>query len=197
MTRDYLVGALTQLETQLKTATDANTQAGNQVQAINGAIQCVKQLIQVEDVNAAGGSAPAHGITGPGVERILMDAYRKERIINQDISGELRATATTGDTTLVTVKKAAYTLFIQRIIAYFTTSAAVNWSFESATGAVIANIPASPGVDTRWEFDFGAKGKSVDVGQNFVLNVSATGSAGHIEWEGYQRLTAAVDPAST
>ena len=67
MTRDYLVGAQTQLEGQLKLATEASTNASNQVQALNGAIQCVKQLIQAEDVNAKGGDSPDQGITGPGV----------------------------------------------------------------------------------------------------------------------------------
>lgn len=67
MTRDYLVGAQAQLEGQLKTATEAATNASNQVQALNGAIQAIKQLIQVEDTNAAGGTSPAQGITGPGV----------------------------------------------------------------------------------------------------------------------------------
>ena len=67
MTRDYLVGAQTQLEGQLKLAVEAKTQADNQVQALNGAIQAVKQLIQVEDSNAKGGDMPDQGITGPGL----------------------------------------------------------------------------------------------------------------------------------
>jgi hypothetical protein len=60
MTRDYLVAAQTQLEGQLKLAE-------NQVQALNGAIQAVKQLIVAEDTNAKGGTAPDQGITGPGI----------------------------------------------------------------------------------------------------------------------------------
>lgn len=67
MTRDYLVAAKTQLEGQLKTANEVATNANNQVQALNGAIQCINQLIQVEDSNAAGGTLPAQGITGPGL----------------------------------------------------------------------------------------------------------------------------------
>ena len=67
MTRDYLVGAQTQLEGQIKQAIEAQTQANNQVQALNGALQAVKQLIQVEDSNAKGGDAPDQGITGPGL----------------------------------------------------------------------------------------------------------------------------------
>ncbi len=58
MTRDYLVGALTQLEGEHKKSSD-------QLQALNGAIQAVKQLIQAEDTNAKGGTLPDQGITGP------------------------------------------------------------------------------------------------------------------------------------
>mgnify|MGYP001562051219 CR=1 FL=1 len=126
-----------------------------------------------------------------------MDAYLKRRCQQQDISGELVVTATTGDTTLVTVKNSSYTLYIQSIVAYITTDAAASWSFESATGAEIAVVTTSPGDNTRWAFDFGPEGKSVTSGQNFVLNVSATGVAGHIEWSGYQKLNSGVAPSST
>jgi len=67
MTRDYLVAAQAQLEGQLKTANEAATNASNQVQALNGAVQCVKQLISQEDINAAGGNTPDQGVTGPGL----------------------------------------------------------------------------------------------------------------------------------
>jgi hypothetical protein len=67
MTRDYLVAAKTQLEGQLKLATEGATNANNQVQALNGAIQCVTQLISAEDTNAAGGNLPDQGVTGPGL----------------------------------------------------------------------------------------------------------------------------------
>ena len=67
MTRDYLVGALTQLEGEFTKATAALEAAAKQQQAIGGAVQAVKQLIQVEDSNAKGGDAPDQGITGPGL----------------------------------------------------------------------------------------------------------------------------------
>jgi hypothetical protein len=67
MTRDYLVAAKAQLEGQLKGAQETQLNANNQVQALNGAIQALTQLIVAEDVNAAGGNTPDQGITGPGL----------------------------------------------------------------------------------------------------------------------------------
>lgn len=67
MTRDYLVAALAQLEKQFAEASTASEAASKQQQALGGAVQCVKQLIHAEDTNAAGGTLPAQGITGPGV----------------------------------------------------------------------------------------------------------------------------------
>jgi hypothetical protein len=109
----------------------------------------------------------------------------------QDISGHLAVLAATDDTTLFTAK-ANHTLFIQRIIFFVTTSAAQSMSFEDSNGTPkqIANIPATPADDTRWDFDFGDIGVPLTEGKNFVMNVSAAGLAGQLEWYGYQKLTA-------
>jgi len=121
------------------------------------------------------------------------------RQVNQDISGHLTATTSTDDTTLVTARNTSTTIYIQRIIVYITTDAAQSWSFEDSNGTakIVAKVTTSPGVDTRWDFYFGARGKPLTEGKNFVLNVSATGLAGQVEWEGYQRLTTAVAAGST
>jgi len=117
------------------------------------------------------------------------DGYRR---FYQDISGSLAVTASTGDTTLVTAKNASHTIYIQRIIVYITTDAAQSMSFEDSNGTPkkIAEVTSSPGDETRWDFWFGDQGVPLTEGKNFVLNVSAAGLAGHIEWEGYQKLTA-------
>lgn len=60
MNRDYLVSAKAQLEVQQKAALD-------QAQALHGAVQALTQLIAAEDAQAAGGTAPAQGITGPTI----------------------------------------------------------------------------------------------------------------------------------
>ncbi len=117
----------------------------------------------------------------------------------QDVSGQLTATASTDDTTLVTVRNANSTIFVQRVIVYITTDAAVSWSFEDSanTPIKVCKVSTSPGVDTRWDFDFGDIGHSLTEGKNFVLNVSATGLAGSISWYGYSKLTSAVAVGTT
>lgn len=105
-----------------------------------------------------------------------------------DISGNGTLAAGGGDQTLVT-GKTGWTIYIQRIIAYITTDAAQSASFEDDNGTPkqIANIPASPGDDTRWDFDFGAAGVPLTAAKDFELNVSAAGLAMHFEWEGYSK----------
>jgi hypothetical protein len=115
------------------------------------------------------------------------------RGLYEDISGELTVAADTDDTTLVTAKTTPvnHTIFIQRVIFYVTTDAAVSMSFEdsASTPVSVAKIPTSPGVDTRWDFDFGEDGLPLTAGKNFVMNVSATGLAGRLKWYGYQKRT--------
>lgn len=118
---------------------------------------------------------------------------------NMDVSGSLIVAAATGDTTLVTVRNANSTLFIQRIVFYVTTDAAQSIAFVDSNGTPVgaAKVTTSPGVDTRWEFTFGERGMPLTEGKNFVMDVSAAGLAGNLEWEGYSRLTSAVAPGTT
>jgi len=120
-----------------------------------------------------------------------MDGYEKQRTTYQDVSGTLKATTTTDDTTLVTVRNAYTTIYVQQVIVYITTDAAQSWSFEdsASTPVVACKVTTSPGVDSRWAFDFGPIGKPLTEAKNFVLNVSAVGLAGHIEWYAYSKLT--------
>lgn len=117
------------------------------------------------------------------------EGYRRHY---QDISGDTTLAAAGGDATLVTVKDQYHTLYIQRIVVYFTTDAAQSAAFEdsNSTPKKIFECTTSPGDETRWEAFFGERGVSLTEGKNFVLNVSAAGLAAHIEWEGYQKLTA-------
>jgi hypothetical protein len=111
----------------------------------------------------------------------------------QDISGHAAITATTNDTTLVTGKP-SHTIYIQHIVFFVTTDAAQSVSFEdsNSTPKQIAEIPASPGDSTRWDFPFGDAGVPLTEGMNFVMNVSAPGLAGHVEWEGYMKPTSPI-----
>jgi len=113
--------------------------------------------------------------------------YTRLRIIYPDVSSTTTIVGGTADYTLVT-GKTNYTIHVQRIIVWITTSAAQNLSFEdSVTGLRIANIPASPGTDTRWDFDFGPEGRPITTGENLVLNASAAGNVGHVEVQAYRR----------
>lgn len=127
------------------------------------------------------------------------ESERRARTFYQSISGQLNLAATDDDQTLVTVKNANYQLFIQRVIVYITTDAAQSWSFEDSNGTAVkvCKVTTSPGVDTRWDFDFGPQGKSLTAGKNFVLNMSAVGLAGHVEWLGYQRLVSPTAVSGT
>lgn len=118
---------------------------------------------------------------------------------NQDISGSLAVGVATDDTTLVTARNANTTLYIQRVVFYVTTDAAQSISFEDSNGTPIkvAKVTTSPGVDTRWDFVFGDRGQPLTEGKNFLMNVSAAGLAGNLEWEGYARLTSPVAPGTT
>ena len=113
--------------------------------------------------------------------------YTRRRAIYPDASSNTTIVVGTADYTLVT-GKTNYTIYVQRIIVWVTTSAAENLSFEdSTTGLRIANIPASPGASTRWDFDFGPEGRALTEGENLVLNASAAGNVGHVEVLAYLR----------
>jgi hypothetical protein len=129
----------------------------------------------------------------------MSEPYRRLRTFYRDISGALTVAAATDDQTLVTVRNANHTIYIQRVIAYITTDAAQSWNFTDSadTPISICKVTMSPGVDTRWDFDFGPEGAPLTEGKNFLLNMSAAGLAGHIEWNGYSKQTSPVAVGST
>jgi hypothetical protein len=63
-----------------------------------------------------------------------MDSYNLHRAHNTNISGAIVITAATDDQTLVTVRGAKHTLYIQQVIAYITTDAAQSWAFTDSAG---------------------------------------------------------------
>lgn len=115
------------------------------------------------------------------------EGYRK---FYQDCSGTLVVTASTDDTTLVTAKT-NHTIYVQTIIFYVTTSVAQSMTFQDSAGSPLklCAVTSTPGVDTRWEFYFGEEGFPLTEEKNLVMNVSATGLAGNLRWEGYQKRT--------
>jgi hypothetical protein len=123
-----------------------------------------------------------------------MDSYERKRKQYGDISGELAVTATTDDSTLVTVRGASHTIFIQSIDFFVTTSAAQSMSFEDSNGTPkqIFEIPATPGDSEHYKQDWGPEGIPLTEGKDFKMMVSAVGLAGQLKWYGYQKLTSTI-----
>ena len=119
-----------------------------------------------------------------------MDDYARFRRDFTNVSGHLAVAAATDDTTLAT-GKAGWTIFIQRISFLIETSTSATASFEDSNGTAVllAITDASPGVGTQYVWDFGPRGKPCTEGKNFQVDFSATGLAGHIEYDGYMKQT--------
>lgn len=91
--------------------------------------------------------------------------------------------------------RAAYTIYIQRIVVHVITDNAATLTFtDSGTPVVIAGTKASPGIGPI-TFDFGAKGRALTEAKDFLLKNSAAGLAADITWEGYMRPTSAMTPS--
>lgn len=113
--------------------------------------------------------------------------YTRYHVIYQGRSNELDFAATDGNLTLIT-GKTNYTVRVQSITVTIKTSAAQAITFEDSNGTqlYVAKIPASPGADTRWNFDFGPLGKPLTSGKNLMMDMTA-GNAGHVEVVAYLR----------
>ena len=108
----------------------------------------------------------------------------------QDVSMELVLAAADGDATLIT-GKANYSIFVQRIMVYITTSAAQSLAFEDSatTPYKIWQVTATPVDETLYSADWGPEGIPLTVGKDFLLNVSAAGVAGTIKVYAYLKQT--------
>ena len=124
-----------------------------------------------------------------------MDTYGRRRRENENISGQ-RIVATTGTSgTLKAAKNANYTIYIQRLHVHITTgSASKTWSVED-NGSPIRSLTdtlSAAVAPASHEIDFGADGVALTEGKDLVLTIGATGAAGIVVWEGYQKLTAVI-----
>ena len=99
---------------------------------------------------------------------------------------------TTDDTdlTLITAKASTYTIYVERIDVTIKTDAAQTLTFEdsAASPTFVEKTDASPGANTKYVWEFPG-GKPLAEGKNLVMNFSAAGLAGHVQWIGYQRKT--------
>lgn len=119
---------------------------------------------------------------------MLDDLWFRRTYSNKSVSAIFAAAD--GDTTLITTRT-SHALFIQRIIVLIKTSAAQTITFQDSAGTPIyvAKIPASPGADTRWDFDFGPEGKPLTSAKSLVMAMTA-GNAGHVEVYAYEKRDA-------
>lgn len=116
----------------------------------------------------------------------------------------LAATDYTTANSIITPKNTSYTLFIQKITVSPTTYAAKTWTFQDSAGTpvpiAVASIPAAAptaGADAEFVYDFGPLGYALTEGKNLDFKMSATGAAGVVHVEAYEKLTTAVAAAST
>lgn len=111
----------------------------------------------------------------------------------------LVATDYTTATALITVRNANYTIYVQRIVVAPTTYAAKTWTFQDSAGTPVPvafiSIPATAGTtgaDAEFVFDFGPTGIALTTGKNLNIIMSATGAAGAIHIEAYEKITLPV-----
>lgn len=122
----------------------------------------------------------------------MSEPYRRKRSFYQDVSSSLKVTASTDDTTLVTAKT-DHTIYLQKLHVEVTAgSMGVTWTFKDSAGTPVLLVPSldASGI-VHYDFDFGPEGIPLTEETNFLLDVSATGAAGWINWEAYTKLTKA------
>ena len=125
--------------------------------------------------------------------------YNKYRMAHADRSVDRTVLAATDYTTanaLITVRNSSHTLYIQRIVVNVTTYAAKIWTFQDNAGTPVsigkvtigAAAPATEG-DQTVTIEFGPVGVALTAGKNLMMLMDATGAAGQVHVEAYERLT--------
>ena len=115
------------------------------------------------------------------------------------MSGDQTVTTSTDNTTLATARNASHTIFLQKVHVSITgASAGKTWQLtDSASTPVQLTGPFATDTDgSHFDRDFGPDGIALTAGANLVLDISATGAAGFVSWEAYQRPTSTVAPPS-
>ena len=121
--------------------------------------------------------------------------YNDYRSFYQDVSDSLNIATGTSDTTLVTVRNASHTIFLQKVHVQVTgASAGVTWQLtDSASTPLQLTGPFATDTDgSHFDMDFGPEGRPLTEGTNLILDVSGTGAVGSVTWEAYSRITSAV-----
>jgi len=98
----------------------------------------------------------------------------------------------------VTPKSASHQLFIQKVTVAISTHAnAKNVVLADSNGSPVAygtltDKTAAAGVPDVVVFDFGPKGVPVTLGKNFTVTSDASGPAGYVHIEAYEKLGAVI-----
>lgn len=126
------------------------------------------------------------------------EPYRRLRTFYQDVSGSFRVVAAdAGPDTLVTVRNANYTIYVQKIHIEVTTTGAFTWTFQDSAGSPIPIVPSvSTAAIAHFDFDFGPNGVPLTLGKSLVLSISGAGAVGWVSWEAYSVLATGTAAAS-
>lgn len=118
-----------------------------------------------------------------------MRQYKYVNKMHASANGQLNFSTAQTTVQLKAVKDSSHTIYIQRVIVFIKTDAADSITFQddSGTPVVVGVVTSSPGVDTRWDFDYGEQGIALTTGANFEAVFSAAGLAGTIVFYGYQK----------
>ena len=125
-----------------------------------------------------------------------MAGYESYRKFYQDVSDS--AAVGSADATLVTVRNASHTLFLQKAHVQVTgASAGKTWQLKDSGGQELTGPFAVDTDGSHWDMDFGPAGLALTEGKSLDIDVSASGATGFVSWEAYQKLTAAGVAASS
>ena len=109
----------------------------------------------------------------------------------QKISGNLIVATTTDDTTIVAAVT-NHTIYLQKVYVSITgASAGKTWTLDDNAGTPrqLAGPWPTDTDGSHFEADYGSEGVPCTQGQALLFNVSATGAAGVVTWEGYIKRT--------
>lgn len=124
--------------------------------------------------------------------------------VNTDVN-VLTTTDYSTATALITPKTANHQLVIQKVSTNITTYSAKTWTYQDSASTPVPlgliSIPAAavalPSESGSIIFDFGPTGAPLTVGKSFDLKMSASGAAGFIHIEAYEKLGNPTAAAST
>ena len=121
----------------------------------------------------------------------MSDGYQKYLTFYQDVSGN----SAVSTKTLVTVRNARNSLFLQKAHFQVTGGAAGTWELRDSTDVELTGPVETTTDGSHWDFDFGPAGVQLTEGTSLKCVKTGTGT-GIVTWEAYQKLTAVTSAAN-